>query len=519
MPNDGIQVPINVVLYDGDGNLNTTEDQLTLDGEFNMSPSINAYIDFQPFPPHVETLDISYTLSESLDLANTINLFSFSWDDEITLATLEFQPILVFVGALPVVIIPEVSLMAGANVDIQSNVTTSIEQHYNYTVGVKYESGNWSTYENTNKGFTFLPPTLTATANAQAYLKPELAFKFYGIVSPYLNAKLFGEIDADIQTTPWWALYAGLGVNVGVKAEIFGLSLDYEKEVLTIREKIAEAASNGSPGLPSNPSPANGSTNQPVTTALSWTCTDPDQDPLTFDLYFGTGNPPSLAQQGLTAAMWTPPSMAHNTTYFWYVKAHDNHNHSTDGDVWSFTTEDQTPGDPCNGVTQLTYQGQVYHTVEIGSQCWFRENLNYQTGTSWCYNGISANCAQYGRLYDFSTATSACPSGWHLASDNEWKTLEIFLGMSAIEADQTGYRGTDQGTQLKSGGATGFEALMGGTYNLGFYSDLGVKGYYWTSSNVTPTNSWARILDVSGPAIGRYESLSQNGFSVRCLKN
>jgi uncharacterized protein (TIGR02145 family) len=516
---EGILFPVNVVIYDEDGNLSTTDDQIQIEGEFNLSGDANGQIIVDLFPPKVVLIDLSYTLSESLNLSTTIQLFNLQYDNEITLAVLDFTPI-VLMTPLPVVIIPEVELKAGVNVNVQSNLHTGIEQYYNYTVGCKYENSQWSTYQTINDGFNFTPPTLNATAFGQAYLKPELSFKFWGVAAPYLNAKLYGEVDADIQTTPWWTLYAGLGVNLGVNVEIFGNELlDYEYEILDLKKKLAEAPVSTPPDKPSTPSPDNGSTDIPATPTLTWTCSDPDHDPLTFDIYFGENNPPPLMQSGATLFEYHPGTLPGNTKYYWYIVARDNHANEVKGDVWSFTTQDLVPGDPCLGVTQFNYNGKDYHTIAIGTQCWMKENLDFATGNSWCYDLSAANCTTYGRLYDYQTAQSACPSGWKVPSDNDWKTLELGLGLPSSEIDMTGFRGTDQGTQLKAGGSSGFEAMMGGTYNLGFFNDLDVSGYFWTSSSSSGSNAWARLLNVNNPKIGRYESLKPNGFSVRCLKN
>jgi hypothetical protein len=95
-----------------------------------------------------------------------------------------------------------------------------------------------------------------------------------------------------------------------------------------------------------------------------------------------------------------------------------------------------------------------YAVVTIGDQTWMAENLNYETSDSWGFFNNGSNCDVYGRLYTWDAAMSACPSGWHLPSDNEWKTLEMFLGMSQSEADDTGWRGSDEGGKLKETGTT-----------------------------------------------------------------
>ena len=93
------------------------------------------------------------------------------------------------------------------------------------------------------------------------------------------------------------------------------------------------------PTPPANPSPANGVTAVSLTPTLSWTCSDPQNYPLTYDLYFGTTQNPPLIQSNLTSPTYSiSSSLSYSTTYYWYVVAKDNKGNSTKGPVWSFTT-------------------------------------------------------------------------------------------------------------------------------------------------------------------------------------
>ena len=123
--------------------------------------------------------------------------------------------------------------------------------------------------------------------------------------------------------------------------------------------------------------------------------------------------------------------------------------------------------------------GKTYKTVNIGTQIWMAENLNYETSDgSWFYDSIPYNASTYGRLYNWETANNACPSGWHLPSDDEWKQLEMTIGMSQSDADDINWRGTDEGTKLKA--VSGWSRNGNGTDEYGFTA---LPGGYLSSSN------------------------------------
>jgi len=183
--------------------------------------------------------------------------------------------------------------------------------------------------------------------------------------------------------------------------------------------------------------------------------------------------------------------------------------------------KDKTTTDTCVTFSD-SRDSQSYTTVKIGGQCWMAKNLNYTVATtSWCYNNTASNCTNYGRLYSWTAASTACPSGWKLPSDAEWKTLEITAGMTQTQADADGsYRGTDQGTKLKVNGSTGFGALLSGLRDpSGNFNDLSSIGYYWTSTQGTLTTKYyRRTFTSTEPTVYRGDMNKDNGFSVRCLK-
>lgn len=176
--------------------------------------------------------------------------------------------------------------------------------------------------------------------------------------------------------------------------------------------------------------------------------------------------------------------------------------------------------------------GQQYPTVIIGSQCWMAKNLNYNTGSSWCYNDATANCDIYGRLYDWNTAVTACPTGWKLASHDEWTTLERFICTSdTCETDfpydttTLNFRGTDEGSKLSyyapnGTNSSGFDAKLGGHRNTSLgYANINYSTMYWTATPRDSIAAWSRGIYSSTPTVQRQNAYAKSqGFSVRCLK-
>jgi len=97
--------------------------------------------------------------------------------------------------------------------------------------------------------------------------------------------------------------------------------------------------SNRAPNTPSSPNPSNNVTNQPTTITLSWNCSDPDGDAVTYDVYFGTSsNSMTKVSSGQTGKTLNRSNLSIGTTYYWKVVAKDSKGGTTEGPVWRFTT-------------------------------------------------------------------------------------------------------------------------------------------------------------------------------------
>ncbi|HPS63615.1 MAG TPA: FISUMP domain-containing protein, partial [Bacteroidales bacterium] len=212
--------------------------------------------------------------------------------------------------------------------------------------------------------------------------------------------------------------------------------------------------------------------------------------------------------------------------------------------VWAYTVCGYSSATTLTGVTAncpcgqsfTDYRdGKTYNTLQAGPQCWMVQNLDYQTGNSWCYDDNTSNCSFLGRLYDWNTALVACPSGWHLPGDGEWTYMINYWGswtycnlisgwtakslaanyMWAVSGELCAV-----GNDLSANNLTGFSGLPAGDRdNNGLFWGIGLSGTWWTSTELDSQNAWYHQLYYSSATPMQTFDNKESGMSVRCLWN
>ena len=168
--------------------------------------------------------------------------------------------------------------------------------------------------------------------------------------------------------------------------------------------------------------------------------------------------------------------------------------------------------------------GQSYDVVKIGGLTWFAENLNFMTEGSVCPEGDSRKCSEYGRLYTWDDARTACPEGWRLPDSADFATLVEQAGGADFASSMAvaGEKLKSTGGWFKKGNGTdalGFNALPAGYRSAeGAYGGIGGYAYFWSATATPDDLAYYLFLDFSSKAASMNAFPKGDFRSVRCVR-
>jgi uncharacterized protein (TIGR02145 family) len=243
--------------------------------------------------------------------------------------------------------------------------------------------------------------------------------------------------------------------------------------------------------------------------------------------------------------------------------------------ILTYSCKKDDSNKPADETTVKDIDGNVYHTITItiglkngivgdlkttsATQTWMVENLKTtryrngdtiadvkeknkwyllyaaKTGALCCYNNDPALSYKYGKLYNFyavADSRNIAPTGWHVATDDEWTTLINYAianpGSAGSEAKAlacvTDWASSSEagaiGNDLTKNNTIGFSAVPGGfRHSYGEFNGVGENGGFWSSTEGGQLNSWYRFMLNNASNVNRFAREKEYGFSVRCVKN
>lgn len=282
----------------------------------------------------------------------------------------------------------------------------------------------------------------------------------------------------------------------------------------------------------------------------------------TIDVNIGVSKP--VVTVGCSEYVSQISSLSQNTTY--YIRAFATNSVGTSyGEQLVFSTSEF----PNCGIITDSRDGRNYKTVDIGEQCWMAENLKYLpevTGPSASWNSTSPRYAvynytnalnsindasatiefeNYGALYNFQAAITACPAGWHLPANAEWTVLLDYLlhehnipNTNVLNGAADALKSCRQylspigcgcavsehprwdSNNMYGKDLFGFSAIPSGDrHESGFFSGVGGYAKYWTSFESNSTTALSKILYSYFGYVSDWNDSKGMGYSVRCIKD
>lgn len=295
----------------------------------------------------------------------------------------------------------------------------------------------------------------------------------------------------------------------------------------SVWSKINSFTTGKNPTAPQQIFPQNNVMDQEIPLGFIWNSSDSASSYiLRIRILKNTGESTLIYEQNVgTDTMKTVAGLNHFTKYHWDVSAVN-----TFGKTVSTVRYFHTKSGPCQGLSNINYMGKTYNTVQIYDQCWLKENLNVgtmipgnqeQTNNGiiekYCYDNNEAYCDTFGGLYQWeevlqnaTPVQGICPAGWHVATENEYRTL--WNAVQYWETNSLAENGI--GSNI-----TGFSALFGGYLNSSAFTSLNSVAGFWTATENDSSSAFHAMFARTGNMISILTSSKLRGLSVRCLKD
>ena len=237
-----------VVIYDGDGNPGTTNDQVLANGSIEFEPTLNFSLLIRQGV--IEHMQFTVDARETADLEIEAQLAAAGLRKEKLLGNpIQLQTFVVWVGPVPVVFAPVLTFQIGIDGSVHVGVSTGVTQALAASAGVEYANRTWGPVSGLTNNFTWTPPTLHAGLDLKGYASVRLQVLVYGVVGPYGDVGPYLKLEADTSATPWWQLYGGIEVPVGVRVDPLGYKKIASYEVIAIGTKQVLAQATTQPPL------------------------------------------------------------------------------------------------------------------------------------------------------------------------------------------------------------------------------------------------------------------------------
>ncbi|MCC5931112.1 MAG: SUMF1/EgtB/PvdO family nonheme iron enzyme [Cyclobacteriaceae bacterium] len=304
-----------------------------------MQQSLNIGLNLKIRNWELEEFKFSVNVENEAEAKMVVDFLGLKIEEEKEIARVRFKRFVITVGGVPLVFRPVLIFNVGSK--LEGGLTGSFGLNAKMTAenGIHYLNPDWTPLSTSTREFNYFKPKINGKASAESYLDLILNLRLYDLAGPHATVRAYAEATASLNNTPHIQSNIGFRVFGGANMELFGLKYKYQVDLLEYKYSV-DSDNNAPPTVPSNPIPADKSEVTVPALELKWSpSTDPEDDPISYNVFFGTDNPPvTQIASGISNVQVEIKDLEMDRIYYWSVDAIDGFGNTTPGPAWSFTT-------------------------------------------------------------------------------------------------------------------------------------------------------------------------------------
>ncbi len=240
----------NVVVFDGDKNLDTTNDQILMDGNLSLEPEVIIDIEIGNFTLKKATIEITGDAAARVTLTARREA-TYSFDD--VLLAVPFPKVVVPLGPIPVVLVPILEIRAGVEGSFSANMAVDLKLNADTRVGMGYDGSFGPILDVDPTGSAEVTEFLDgSTADGKVWIAARFKIAVYGLAGIYVESRFYGKAHVGVDECPWWTLRAGVegsaAAYAGISAEFLIFDADitiFEWKTDPLKKEVALAEASG----------------------------------------------------------------------------------------------------------------------------------------------------------------------------------------------------------------------------------------------------------------------------------
>ncbi len=244
-----------VVVYDADGNNQTTYDQVYIEGDMKVEPTFNFQLKIDG--ASIKKFVVSMTLKNTNNIKAESKATLASLSKEVVLKTFELQPFTIPIAGVPIPIAKQwIAIVLGIDGNLTARVTTGAQNVNTINAGISYENSTWNNINTIDNSLSLQPLTFEGAARVEPWLQVRYEIRPYGIKQSRIYVGARGSVIGEATISPTGldlAIKWGVKFSAKAQMQIWDRTvIDYEKIFYEKEFPISQSTAFAYPSLTTN---------------------------------------------------------------------------------------------------------------------------------------------------------------------------------------------------------------------------------------------------------------------------